>query len=268
MGLFDFFRKNNPKKNMLDDLYSGLEKIADSSYRIFLESFDFDERTFGEATRFETCVAILFYIDYFMSGNISENIRKNFYELAKVKIIERFSNKLSNTNLSDIVDYRYYEEYSEITMKMGEHWLQSFNNLYEVKLKGTENTDTIKKLPGIKYEGLSEQVPSKAMFRVKNSSARIIRMEVKINLNMETLLVWLEENLVRFPDEISEWSFWIGKKNFEKIMNRSNEEKSKLIRLISLEYLSLDGGKIYHFKLQQSFNPIENQWKNISEKVD
>jgi len=164
MGLFDFFRKNNPKENMLDDLYSGLEKIADSSYRIFLESFDFDERTFGEATRFETCVAILFYIDYFMSGNISENIRKNFYELAKVKIIERFSNKLSNTDLSDIVDYRYYEEYSEITMKMGEHWLQSFNNLYEVKLKGTENTDTIKKLPGIKYEGLSEQVPKKALF--------------------------------------------------------------------------------------------------------
>lgn len=164
MGLFDFFRKNNPKENMLDDLYSGLEKIADSSYRIFLESFDFDERTFGEATRFETCVAILFYIDYFMSGNISENVRKNFYELAKVKIIERFSNKLSNTDLSDIVDYRYYEEYSEITMKMGEHWLQSFNNLYEVKLKGTENTDTIKKLPGIKYEGLSEQVPKKALF--------------------------------------------------------------------------------------------------------
>ena len=164
MGLFDFFRKNNPKENMLDDLYSGLEKIADSSYRIFLESFDFDEKTFGEATRFETCVAILFYIDYFMSGNISENIRKNFYELAKVKIIERFSNKLSNTDLSDIVDYRYYEEYSEITMKMGEHWLQSFNNLYEAKLKGTENTDTIKKLPGIKYEGLSEQVPKKALF--------------------------------------------------------------------------------------------------------
>ena len=150
--------------NMLDDLYSGLEKIADSSYRIFLESFDFDERAFGEATRFETCVAILFYIDYSMvSENISENIRKNFYELANVKIIERFSNKLSNTDLSDIVDYRY-EEYSKIPMKMGEHWLQSFNDLYEVKLKGTENTDTIKKLPGIKYEGASEQVLKKVLF--------------------------------------------------------------------------------------------------------
>jgi hypothetical protein len=149
---------------MLDDLYSGLEKIADSSYRIFLESFDFDERAFGEATRFETCVAILFYIDYsIVSENISENIRKNFYELAKVKIIERFSNKFSNTDLSDIVDYRY-EEYSKIPMKMEEHWLQSFNDLYEVKLKGTENTNTIKKLPGIKYEGASEQVLKKVLF--------------------------------------------------------------------------------------------------------
>jgi hypothetical protein len=98
-----------------------------------------------------------------VSENISENIRKNFYELAKVKIIERFSNKFSNTDLSDIVDYRY-EEYSKIPMKMEEHWLQSFNDLYEVKLKGTENTNTIKKLPGIKYEGASEQVLKKVLF--------------------------------------------------------------------------------------------------------
>ena len=57
MRLFDLFRNNNPKENILDDLYSGLEKIADSSYRNFLESFNLDERAFGEATRFETCVA-------------------------------------------------------------------------------------------------------------------------------------------------------------------------------------------------------------------
>ncbi len=164
MGLFDFFRKNNPKENILDDLYSGLEKIADSSYSIFLESFNLDKRAFGEATRFETCVAALFYIDYCMSANIPDNIRKNFYELAKDNIIGRFSNKLSNTDLSDIIDYRLDEEYSKIAMKMGRDWPKSFNNLYEVKLKGTENTDTIKKLPGIKYEGVSDQAPKKALF--------------------------------------------------------------------------------------------------------
>ena len=165
MGLFDFFSKNNPKENILDDLYSGLEKIADSSYRIFLESFDFNERAFGEATRFETCVAILFYIDYCMSVNISDNIRKKFYDLAKDNIIARFSNKLSNADLSDIIDYRFDEEYSKIAMKMGEHWLQSFHNLYEVKLKSTGNTDTIKKLPGIKDdEGVSEWLPKKLLF--------------------------------------------------------------------------------------------------------
>ena len=164
MGLFDFFKKNNPKENILDDLYSGLEKISDSSYSIFLESFNLDKRAFGEATRFETCVATLFYIDYCMSVNIPDNIRKNFYELAKDNIIGRFSNKLSNTDLSDIIDYRLDEEYSKIPMKMGRDWPKSFNNLYEVKLKGTENTDTIKKLPGIKYEGVSDQAPKKALF--------------------------------------------------------------------------------------------------------
>ena len=111
-------------------------------------------------------------------------------------------------------------------------------------------------------------VPFRVSCRVKNSPARIIRMEVKINLNMETLFVHTNENFVRFPDETSEWSFGIGEEDFEKIMNRSNEDKSKLVRLISLEYSSLDGGKIYHYKLQQSFNPIENQWKDTSEKAD
>jgi len=163
MGLFNFFRKNNPKENILDDLYSGLEIIADSSYSIFLHSFNLDKRAFGEATRFETCVAAFFYIDYCMSENISENIRKNFYELAKVKIIERFSNKLSNTDLSDIIDYRL-DEYSKIAMEMGRDWRESFNNLYEVNLKGTENTDNIKKLPGLKYEGAFEQMPKKLFF--------------------------------------------------------------------------------------------------------
>jgi len=164
MGVFDFFKKNNPKENILDDLYSGLEKIADSSYSIFLESFNLDKRAFGEATRFETCVATLFYIDYCMSVNIPDNIRKNFYELAKDNIIGRFSNILSNTDLSDIIDYRLDEEYSKIPMKMGRDWPKSFNNLYEVILKSTENTDTIKKLPGIKYEGVSDQAPKKALF--------------------------------------------------------------------------------------------------------
>jgi len=65
-----------------------------------------------------------------------------------------------------------------------------------------------------------------------------------------------------------EWSFPIGEIDFEKIMNRSNEDKSKLIRHISLEYSSLGGGKIYHYELQQIFEPIENQWKDVSQKAN
>ncbi len=111
-------------------------------------------------------------------------------------------------------------------------------------------------------------IPSRVACRVKNSPARIIRMEVIITLNMDSLLVYTEENLVRFPDETSEWNFGITKEDFAKIMDRSNEDKSKLVRLISLVYSSLDGGKIYHYKLQQSFNPIENQWKDSSEEAN
>jgi hypothetical protein len=111
-------------------------------------------------------------------------------------------------------------------------------------------------------------IPFRVGYRVKNSPAKIIRTEVKINLIAEPLFVQTERNIVRFPDERSEWSFSIGKENFIKIMNRSNEDIAKLSRLISIEYSSLDGGKIYHYKLQQSFDPTENQWKDASEEAD
>jgi len=91
---------------------------------------------------------------------------------------------------------------------------------------------------------------------------------VKINHSAQELLVHADHNIVRFPDERSEWTFSIGKDNFEKIMDRSDDDKTKLSRIISIEYSSLDGGKSYHYKLQQSFNPAENQWMDISVEAD
>ncbi len=111
-------------------------------------------------------------------------------------------------------------------------------------------------------------VPHKVGYRVRNSPARIIRSEVKISLNKEMLLVNTVEDLVRFPDEKSEWSFGVGEKNFKEIMDRSDEEKSKLVRLISLYYSSFCDTKIYHYELTQSFEPSENQWKDTNEKSD
>lgn len=111
-------------------------------------------------------------------------------------------------------------------------------------------------------------IPFRVAYRVKNSPARIILSEVKISLNIQSLLVNTKQNFVRYPDETSEWNFTIGQEEFERIMNRPNEDKSKLVRLISLEYSSLDGGKIYHYELQQIFNPIANQWEDTSEKGD
>ncbi len=111
-------------------------------------------------------------------------------------------------------------------------------------------------------------IPFRVAYRVRNAPARIVRTGVTISLSAESLLVYTEENIVRFPDERSEWSFTIGEEDFKKIMNRSNEDKAKLSRLVSIEYSSLDGGKIYHYKLQQSFNPTENHWKDTSEEAD
>lgn len=112
------------------------------------------------------------------------------------------------------------------------------------------------------------QVPSRVACRVKNAPAKIIRMNVKINICSEQLFDHTDNNYVRFPDETSEWHFNIGKDEFQRIMNRPAEAKSELVRLVSIEYSSLYGGKIYHYKLQQSFNLDENQWQGTAEEAD
>ena len=51
-------------------------------------------------------------------------------------------------------------------------------------------------------------------------------------------------------------------------MERAGKDRDKLQRLISMDYSSLDGGKIYHYELLQSFIPADNQWQDTSEKAD
>jgi len=75
-------------------------------------------------------------------------------------------------------------------------------------------------------------IPHRVAYRVKNSPAKIVRTEVKISLSAEPLLVHTDQNIVRFPDERSEWSFSIGEEDFTRIMNRSNDDKAKLSRVI------------------------------------
>ncbi len=111
--------------------------------------------------------------------------------------------------------------------------------------------------------------PSKIRFRVINSPAKIIRIQIKINLNTETLIDFTEtENMVQIPYETAEWSLDMDKEAFNKLMDRPNEDKSKLVRIVSIEYSSLGGGKIYHFKLKQSFLPSLNRWNNIEAEAD
>ncbi|NTU49729.1 MAG: hypothetical protein HGA87_02335 [Desulfobulbaceae bacterium] len=111
-------------------------------------------------------------------------------------------------------------------------------------------------------------IPFRVAYRVRNAPAKILKTEVKINFGAQELLVHVDHNIVRFPDETSEWSFSIAKDQFEEIMDRSDDLKANLSRIISIEYSSFDCGKNYHYKLQQFFCPAENQWKNCSEDAD
>jgi hypothetical protein len=109
-------------------------------------------------------------------------------------------------------------------------------------------------------------IPWRVACRVKNAPAKIIQMIVVVNLDSIELFKYKKHNFVQYPDETSEWNFSIGKAEFDKIMSRPESEKTRLVRLITISYSSLDGGKNYQFRLSQSFNPSENQW--VDDQVD
>ncbi|MEG8990423.1 hypothetical protein VJY32_11705 [Ignavibacteria bacterium 4148-Me] len=111
-------------------------------------------------------------------------------------------------------------------------------------------------------------IPWRVAFRVKNTPAKIIKMTVVVKNDSNELINYRQDNLIRFPDKTSEWTFDIGKHDFNKLMNLPDAEKVRLLRIVSIHYSSIDGGKIYKFLLKQNFNPAENQWKDIYEEAN
>jgi len=111
-------------------------------------------------------------------------------------------------------------------------------------------------------------IPFRFGFRVKNNPARISSVDIEINYKSDRLFTQELKDIVRFPDESSEWTFSIGKDDFDKIMDRPDSDKSSLTRIIIIKYSSLDGGKIYRYELRQVFEPRDNQWKDIFERAD
>jgi len=100
-------------------------------------------------------------------------------------------------------------------------------------------------------------------FHVFNAPAKIKRIEVRIDLAKEKLLDYTQNNIVRYPDDTkTQWNHSFSYEDIKKqILILSDADKAKLFRFIDLEYSALDGGKIYYYKLKQSFDPAEQQWK-------
>ena len=108
----------------------------------------------------------------------------------------------------------------------------------------------------------------KVMLHVQNSPTKIVELQHTISIDKITLSSYKTENAVKFPSENGEWTFEVGKVDRDRIMNLSLEDKSKLRRSISIKYSSLDGGKIYEYKIKQQFYPNDNDWLTINESSD
>lgn len=111
----------------------------------------------------------------------------------------------------------------------------------------------------------AQQIPSLVGYRVTNNPAKIHSSRVIIQLNEDILVNHHDENFVRYNASNFEWSFGVGRNEFDEII-RNHGDNPDLNRIIKLEYSALDGGKKYHFSLVQNFVPADNQWKDIEVK--
>lgn len=111
-------------------------------------------------------------------------------------------------------------------------------------------------------------VPHRVMFRVHNAPVRVLHLKVEVSLDAQNLVVTSESEMVRFPDERSEWAHSIGQREFESLMSRPDAEKARLRRIITVNYTSLAGGKAYRYVLRQLFIPADNQWTDVAVEAD
>jgi len=111
-------------------------------------------------------------------------------------------------------------------------------------------------------------VPQYLAFRVQNAPALVKIWTVEISVGTESLLIFSEADTVRFPDDRSQWVFSVGQQDFEALMSRSDEEKGRLRRIVSMKYSSLSGGKAYQYDLEQVYVPADNQWIDVAVKAN
>lgn len=103
--------------------------------------------------------------------------------------------------------------------------------------------------------------PRQIAFRVKNSPAKIHKLDFKIfsiSDNNKEKIIFSDklEDMVRFPDEKSQWTYDIAMDKFDGII--SSYSNDHIYRQINLEYSLLGGKKIFNYELKQRFNEMAN----------
>lgn len=109
------------------------------------------------------------------------------------------------------------------------------------------------------------QITHKVALRISNTPAKILRLKVNVFYKNKLLYEGGDSNYVYFPDKDALWTWNIGKGKFAEIMDRPDEDKHYVRRVIYIDYTALDGGKEYHYELHQSFYTEFGRWKGEKE---
>lgn len=124
------------------------------------------------------------------------------------------------------------------------------------------------------YESITKiprkPAPDRVLFRTLNAPARILKQELLVLYKSDTILPVLRLDFegVSFPADNAQWSYQWTSDHYKKIMNRPDNEKDNLIRIVKIDYTSFGNDDIYHYELHQIFNHKINNWRVVSEFSD
>ena len=105
--------------------------------------------------------------------------------------------------------------------------------------------------------------------KVKNNPAFIFSRTVRIMLDDQVLHTDHRTSYVMFPDDASHWTAGMDRIPFQQMMNNLGPNVARLKRHVEIQYGILDqGSRRYQFSMEQTFDPVTNQWDDGAVTAD
>ncbi|WP_457556426.1 hypothetical protein [Candidatus Harpocratesius sp.] len=144
---------------IITNLYIAIKYVSDRSYSNFLKSYKYNQVVDYMATLCESRIFYYTLFDYYLSVDISENLRRNIHEICLFSIDNEFCLHLKDENLVDLVEQRYME-YGQLLSENREGTIINLYRKYIFRLLISMNSDYLGKpsLPTLNSDPLFSEI--------------------------------------------------------------------------------------------------------------